>query len=77
MAIVNYSVPDEVKAAFNETFAHQNKSSIIAGLMREAVERKRRRDRSNEAILRILTRRDSAPEMSDEEFRRDREEGRS
>ncbi len=34
MATVNFSVPDEVKAEFDKTFGDQNKSSIIAELMR-------------------------------------------
>jgi len=37
MATVNFSVPDEVKAEFDKAFGHQNKSSIIAELMRRAV----------------------------------------
>ena len=41
MATVNFSVPEDVKAAFNETFRGQNKSTIIAELMREAVGRTR------------------------------------
>ena len=34
MATVNFSVPDEVKAEFDKAFGDQNKSSIIAELMR-------------------------------------------
>jgi hypothetical protein len=37
MATVNFSVPDEVKAEFDEAFGDRNKSSIIAELMRRAV----------------------------------------
>ena len=37
MATVNFSVPDDVKAAFDKAFGDQNKSSIIADLMRRAV----------------------------------------
>ena len=39
MSTVNFSVPDDVKEAFNATFAGQNKSAVIADLMREAVQR--------------------------------------
>ena len=42
MATVNYSVPDEIKDAFNTVFAGCNKSRIISDLMREAVERELR-----------------------------------
>ena len=61
MATVNFSVPDEVKAAFNSAFAGQNKSAVITGLMREAVERSLRQQRSRLAIDRILERRADAP----------------
>jgi len=37
VATVNFSVPDEVKEAFDKAFGDQNKSSIIAELMRRAV----------------------------------------
>lgn len=76
MATVNFGVPDDVKEAFNETFKDQNKSAIIADLMREAVERARRKRRSHEAITRILERRKHAPVITEEEFRAAREEGR-
>ncbi len=48
MATVNFSVPDEVKAAFDKAFAGQNKSAVVAELMRRAVheaEQRRRRER--------------------------------
>jgi hypothetical protein len=37
MATVNFSVPDEVKAEFDHVFGDQNKSAVIAELMRRAV----------------------------------------
>ena len=39
MLTVNLSVPEDVKDAFNTAFEGQNKSAVIADLMREAVER--------------------------------------
>ena len=42
MATVNFSVPDDVKHEFDRTCAGENKSALIAGLMREAVEDRRR-----------------------------------
>jgi len=45
MATVNFSVPDEVKEAFNNAYQGQNKRAIIADLMREAVERFERKQR--------------------------------
>lgn len=76
MATVNFSVPDDIKQSFNETFEGQNKSAIIAELMREAVERARRKQRSRHAIARILRRREQAPAITREEFNAARENGR-
>jgi metal-responsive CopG/Arc/MetJ family transcriptional regulator len=67
MATVNFSVPDDVKEAFNETFKDQNKSAIIADLMREAVERAQRKQRSHEAIASILERRSRMTPVNAEE----------
>lgn len=75
MATVNFCVPKDVKQMFNETFKGQNKSAIIAALMREAVERAQRRERQSEAIDRILERRKHTSPITEEEFRAAREEG--
>lgn len=70
------SVPDNVKALFNATFAHKNKSAIVAELMLEAVEREKQAARRSEAIDRLLALRDRTPPVSEEEVRQAREEGR-
>lgn len=76
MSTVNFSVPEDVKQAFNETFQGQNKSAIIADLMREAVERAERKRRHHEAIARILGRHARAPAVTEEDLRAAREQGR-
>jgi metal-responsive CopG/Arc/MetJ family transcriptional regulator len=76
MATVNFSVPEEVKQAFNETFKDRKKSAVIAELMREAVDRARRRERQSEAIARILALRAQTEPVSPEAIRAAREEGR-
>ena len=76
MSAVNFSVPEEVKRSFNETFAGQNKSAIIADLMREAVERAERRKRHRQAVARILKRRKRATTVTAEDLRAAREAGR-
>ena len=76
MATVNFSVPEDVKNAFNETFRNRNKSAIIADLMREAVERERDNRESRRAAQRILRRRRTAPVVSDDVLRRLRVDGR-
>ncbi|MDP2432804.1 MAG: hypothetical protein Q8O33_12330 [Pseudomonadota bacterium] len=77
MSTVNFSVPEEVKQVFNETFLGQNKSAIISELMLEAVERARRRQLSHDAIARILERRTHAPLVTAEELQAAREADRS
>ncbi|MDP2180733.1 hypothetical protein [Methylicorpusculum sp.] len=67
MATVNYSVPDEIKDAFNAAYQGQNKSAVIAELMMEAVERAARKQRHREAIANILTLRAEMPPVSAEE----------
>lgn len=76
MAIVNFSVPDEVKEAFNDTFAGQNKSAIIADLMRKAVEEAERQQRRAEAINTLTERRTQRRPATEQALREAREEGR-
>lgn len=76
MSAVSFSVPEDVKHSFNKTFQGQNKSAIIAGLMREAVERAERKQRHRQAVARILKRRRHAPTITQKKFRAAREAGR-
>ncbi len=69
MATVNFSVPDEVKEAFNAAFKGENKSAVIARLMVEAVKEKKTQARRRKAIDRILARRNLHRPVSDEEIR--------
>ncbi len=55
MATVNFSVPDDVKEAFDKTFAGRNKSAVLAELMRRAV-RESRQQRRREKLFRALSR---------------------
>ena len=54
MATINFSVPDDLKREFQETFRNENKSSIIADLMRQALEDRRRRERRSRAVDALL-----------------------
>lgn len=74
MATVNFSVPEEVKAAFNRAFAKKNKSAVIADLMMQAVAEEKSRKKQSKAIDRLLARRATKKPISDEEFRAAREE---
>ena len=76
MSTVNFSVPEDVKQAFNAMFEGQNKSAVIAELMREAVSRAERRQHHRSAVDRILADRTAAPSVTEAQFRSAREEGR-
>ena len=76
MATVNYSVPEEIKAAFNEIFAGRNKSAIIAGMMMRAVQEEQLRKRRVRVMDGILELRDSMPRVTDEEVEAARHEDR-
>ena len=54
MATVNFSVPEDVKNAFNRAFEGENKSAVLAELMRQAVEERKRRKRRALAIDALL-----------------------
>jgi len=76
MATVNFSVPDDIKAEFDKVFGSQNKSAVIADLMRKAIAEVKQRKR-REDIFRLLTRRRrQRPSLSDEQIRISRTAGR-
>jgi hypothetical protein len=54
---VNFSVPAEVKQAFNKAFAGENKSAVIARLMERAIEERQQRLRRAAAIDALLEQR--------------------
>ena len=76
MPTVTFSVPNDVMQAFNATFAHQNKSAVIAELMREAVARAQRQAQHRQAVVRILEHRKTAPKVSEAQFNAARHAGR-
>lgn len=76
MATVNFSVPDDVKEAFNKAYAQENKSAVIADLMREAVARKNQVKVRRGALRRIAARRNARAAVSERTLRSARENGR-
>ena len=80
MATMNFSIPDDVKDEFNEVFQGENKSAVVAGLMRRAIEERQQRAKQDDAfdalMEELLRARAQDPPMSDEEIRRIRVEGR-
>ncbi len=76
MATVNFSVPEEIKQAFQEAFANENRSAVIARLMQQAVEEKHRQRRRASAIEALLDLRRKQRPASDAEIARARKVGR-
>ena len=80
MATINFSVPEDVKRAFHTAFAGQNKSAVIAALMREAVERRAREARHKATVEAILAEHAAGaparPRVTEAQFRQAREQGR-
>jgi hypothetical protein len=54
VATVNFSVPDDLKKAFNRAFAGENKGAVMAALVRHAVQERERRKRRALAIGALL-----------------------
>ena len=76
MPTVNFSVPEDIKNAFNTVFAGQNKNAVIAEWMCDTVAREQRRKQHCSAVDRILANRISEPRFSEAEFSAAREDGR-
>ena len=76
MATVNFSVPEDIKEAFNKTFKGENKSAILSSLMRDAIEKRERQQRRKTAVEAILTLRDHSSTISDEDIHTQRIVGR-
>jgi hypothetical protein len=72
MATVNFSVPDEVKAEFDQAFGDQNKSSIIAELMRRAVRERHLKIRRERLFRQLSSARSGRPSFNSKEVRRAR-----
>lgn len=76
MATVNFSVPIDVKKAFNKAFEGENKSAILAALMRQAVEERKRKKRRALAITALLKLRRHIRPVTDTAIGRARRKGR-
>jgi hypothetical protein len=76
MATVNFSVPEDVKREFLAAFASENRSAVIARLMRQAVEERRRLQTRSAAIEQLLALRKGQEPAADDEVRRARQVGR-
>jgi hypothetical protein len=76
MATMNFSIPEDVKAAFNRAFAGRNKSAVVAELMARAVAEAEQQRRREEAFRLLTEGRDARPNLDDASARQAREAGR-
>jgi len=74
MATVNFSVPEEIKQTFNLAFAKENKSAILSGLMKQAIEEKKAKQRRSQAVDAILNFRSQQSCVTIDKISRAREE---
>lgn len=77
MATVNFSIPDDIKKRFNQVFAHQNKSHLIAELMKKAVEDHEHQQQRAKAIDALLKIRSKQHPIAEKDIKKARETGRS
>jgi hypothetical protein len=77
MAIVNFSVPDDVKTAFDRTFKSQNKSAVIADLMRRAIAEAQLKQRRAKLFRELTAKRKDRPPVTSEQVRASRQAERS
>ena len=76
MATVNFSVPDDVKDAFDKTFGDKNKSAIVAELMRRAVREHQLQRRRDQLFRQLTAARSRRRPATNAEIRKARSTGR-
>lgn len=76
MATVNFSVPSDVKDAFDKAFSRQNKSAVLAELMRQAVDERQRGRRRARVVEKLLALRKRTRRITDRAVRVARRRGR-
>jgi len=76
MATMNFSIPDDIREAFNREFSGQNKSAVIARLMRQAITEAEQQRRRRAAFEQLTAARAERPTLTDTAARAARESGR-
>src|ERR1041384_3267526 len=76
MSTVNFSVPEEVRDAFDAAFAGENKSAVIARLMVQAVEERKRQKRRAVLFRQLTADRDKRPRATGARLAAARRKGR-
>lgn len=77
MATVNFSVPEEIKREFNQLFEKENKSAILTKLIQQAISEKKRQQRRELAVNKILGLRENQKPVTANEIKQARDELRS
>ena len=73
---VNYSIPEELKEAFNAEFSSENKSAVIARLMQRALDERQLERRRAAAIDALLEFRRTQNPVSERDVATARRRGR-
>jgi len=76
MATMNFSIPNDVRDAFNREFSGQNKSAVIARLMRQAIAEAEQQRQRQAAFEQLTTARAERPVLTDAAARAARESDR-
>lgn len=76
MATMNFSIPDDIRDAFNREFSGQNKSAVIARLMQQAIAEADRQRRRQAAFEQLTAARAERPALTEAMARAVRESGR-
>ena len=76
MATVNFSVPSDVKQAFDKAFKGTNKSAVLSNLMRQAVQEQDRKAHRAKVIAQLLELRQTSKPVPSSEIRAARRKGR-
>ena len=76
MSTVNFSVPEDVKKAFNRVFKGENKSAVLTRLMQQAVEEREWQKRRAAAADALLKMHGHTRSISDNAIRKARIKGR-
>ncbi|MFZ4700710.1 MAG: hypothetical protein ACOYMG_11735 [Candidatus Methylumidiphilus sp.] len=75
MAVLQITIPDELKTQFEQAFPGQDIDTVVSHLMNDAVEQARtnQRERRSKAIEELLAVRQQTPQVSSDEIQAARE----
>jgi hypothetical protein len=76
MATMNFSIPQDVKEAFDRAYAGKNKSAVLTDLVRKAIEEVDLQAVRLRVLAEVDARRPLHPKITNEQIRRARVAGR-